>query len=154
MAVDVTPVFAAYLARNRGPVPGDPDARQPPDYGVSASLHGETIDLVLTFRAGSAYCCFEWGCHLALAGGKRWERLRRELVGHKVLAMPRLVLRLTVVVESGAMFFDWSRPEPCRRGRGWYAFAPVAGHRYKVVIAEGGQGTAEAGVAGCDWSSD
>src|SRR5437879_3212853 len=34
--VDVTPVFAAYFARNRGPVPGDPDVRQPPDYAVSA----------------------------------------------------------------------------------------------------------------------
>ena len=40
MAVDVTPVFAAYFARNRGPVPGDPKARQTPDYGVTASLDG------------------------------------------------------------------------------------------------------------------
>src|SRR5262245_15441450 len=79
VAVDVTPVFASYFARNRGPVPGDPEARQPPDYGVLASLDGDRIDLALTFRAGSAYCCYEAGCHLDLLTGKRWEWLRREL---------------------------------------------------------------------------
>jgi hypothetical protein len=150
VAVDVTSVFVAYFARNLGPVPGDPDARQPPDYGVSASLDGEVIDLTLTFRAGSAYCCFEWGCHLALAAGKRWERLRVDLGSCDVSAIARLVLRVTVVVEAGAMFFDWSRPEPSCRGRGWYAFAPVAaGHSYKVIVPEGGQGTTEAGAAVC-----
>jgi len=137
VAVDVTPVFAAYFARNRGPVPGDPEARQPPDYFVSASLDGAVVDLALTFRAGSAYCCYEWGCHLSLYEGKRWDWLRRELATREVPIPARLELRLAVVVESGSLFFDWSRPEPSRRGRGWYAFAPVEGQRYQVVVAEG-----------------
>jgi hypothetical protein len=94
VAVDVTPVFAAYLARNRGPVRGAPDARQSPDYGVSASLDGAVIELTLTFRAGLAYCCYEWGCHLTLYEGKRWEWLRRELSGRGLEVPPRLELRL------------------------------------------------------------
>jgi len=72
MAVDLTPVFAAYFARNRGPVPGDPEAKAPPNYGISASLDGAVVIPTLTFRAASAYCCFEWGCQLNLYEGKRW----------------------------------------------------------------------------------
>ena len=147
MGVDVTPVFAAYFARNRGPVPGDPEARQPPVYGVSASLDGGVIELSLTFRAGSAYCCCQWGCHLALYEGKRWDWLRRELATRGVPAPDRLELHLAVVVEAGALFFDWSRPEPSRRGRGWYAFAPHAAHRYQVVVSEGNSPDAESGTA-------
>jgi hypothetical protein len=137
VAVDVTPVFAAYFARNLGPVPGDPEARQAPDYGVSATLDGAVIDLELTFRAGSAYCCYEWGCHLALYDGKRWGWLRRELAAREVPAPDRLELRLAVAVEAGALFFDFWRPEPSPRGRGWYAFAPEGALRYQVVVAEG-----------------
>jgi hypothetical protein len=143
VAVDVTPVIAAYFSRNRGPVPGDPEARQPPDYGVSASLDGRRIDLALTFRGGSAYCCYEWGCHLALSEGKRWEWLRQELAAHKIEVPDRLVLQLAVVVDAGALFFDWRRPEPSRRGRGWYAFAPVEALRYEVVVTESGSPTSE-----------
>jgi hypothetical protein len=137
MAIDVTPAFAAYFARNRGPVPGDPEARQPPDYGLSASLVGGVIDLALTFRAGSAYCCYDWGCHLALSEGKRWEWLRRELAARGVQAPDRLELRLAVVVEAGALFFDLFRPEPSPRGRGWYAFAPAEALQYQEVVTEG-----------------
>ncbi|MBX6315292.1 MAG: hypothetical protein IRY99_20630 [Isosphaeraceae bacterium] len=146
MAVDVTPVFLAYFARNRGPVPGDPEARQPPDYGVSATLDGGVIDLDLTFRGGSAYCCYEWGCHLGLPPGKRWDWLRRELAARGVLVPDRLELRITVVVEAGAMFFDWSRPEPSPRGRGWYAFAPVEAMRYQHNVVEACNPDAEPGA--------
>jgi hypothetical protein len=118
MAVDITPVFATYFGRNRGPVPGDSEARQAPNYGVSASFDGVGIDLGLTFRAYSAYCCYQWGCHLSLYEGKRWEGLRRELSGLNLELPSQLVLRLAVTVEPGAMFFDWSRPEPSPRGRG------------------------------------
>ena len=143
MAIDVTPVFAAYFARNRGPVPGDPDTRRPPDYGVSATLDGGVIALELTFRAGSAYCCSEWGCHLALPAGKRWDGLRRELAARGVPAPDRLELHLAVVVEAGALFFDFRRPEPSPGGRGWYAFAPDEARRYQVVVAEGCSAEAE-----------
>jgi hypothetical protein len=135
VAVDVTSVFAAYLARNRGPAPGDPDTRRAPDYGVTASLDESAVDLTLTFRAGSAYCCGEWGCHLNLPEGKRWEWLRRELSAGGLAPPEQLELRLVVVVEAGAQFFDWSRPDPTRRG--WYAFAPAESQQYRVVVAEG-----------------
>jgi hypothetical protein len=134
VAVDVSPAFAAYLARNRGPVPGDSDLRQAPDYGVTASLDGSSVALTLTFRAGWAYCCNEWGCHLNLHAGQRWEWLRRELSARGLVPVGRLELRLEVIVEPGALFFDWSKPDPTRRG--WYAFAPADAQRYHVV-AEG-----------------
>lgn len=89
MTINVTPVFTAYFARNRGPVPGDPEAWQAPDYGVSAQAKGETIDLTLTFRAGSAYCCYEGRYQLALYEGKRWDRLRQELSAIGMAPVPK-----------------------------------------------------------------
>jgi len=76
LVVDVTPAFAVYLAGNRGPTLTDPSARERPDYGISASLDGAVLELVLTFRAGSAYCCGEWPCHFLLFPTRRWDRLR------------------------------------------------------------------------------
>jgi hypothetical protein len=134
MTVDVTPIFVACLARNRGLDPNDPDQRQAPNYGVSASFEGSVVNLTLTFRSGSAYCCFEYGCHLDLTANRRWEWLRRELSGRGLVVPPRLKLRLEVVVEEGAIFFDLSRPDPTRRG--WYAFAHSAAHRYHASVEE------------------
>src|SRR5262245_29823858 len=102
MVVDVTAVFTEYLAANRGPDPTDPTRRQRPDYCVSATLTGADLDVVLTFRTGSAYCCFAWGCHLDLLNGKRWDGFRRRLRAASIEALPRMELRLTVVVESGS----------------------------------------------------
>jgi hypothetical protein len=134
VAADVTPVLADLLAHNRGPDPADPDKRQPPDYGVAATLAGNTLDIVLTFRRGSAYCCWEWGCHLGLTDGKRWDVLRQVLAARGAADPPRLTLRLTCVVEEGAVFFDLTRPDRARRG--WYTFAPAAGHRYEAIAKE------------------
>src|SRR3954464_10192156 len=92
-------------------------------YGVAAALTGRVIELALTFRAGSAYCCSEWGCHLGLSGGRRWDGLRREVAAPGVPAPDELELRLGVVVEAGALFFALRQPDPARRG--WYAFAPA-----------------------------
>jgi hypothetical protein len=71
MTIDVTAVLQELLANNRGPDPLNPDSRQPPKYGVSASLDGSVLAVVLTFQKDCAYCCMEWGCHLALYDGKR-----------------------------------------------------------------------------------
>jgi hypothetical protein len=135
VSVDISPVFATYFARNRGPVPRDPELRRAPDYGVAATLDGTSVALALTFRAGAAYCCCQWGCHLNLPAGQRWEWLRRELSVSRLVPAERLQLRLAVIVESGALFFDWSRPDPTRRG--WYAFAPAEAQRYDVAVEEG-----------------
>jgi hypothetical protein len=97
-------------------------------------LEGNTLCVVLTFRAGCAYCCMEWGCHLALADGTRWDGLRRALAEHGVAAPEHLELRLACVVEEEAVFFDPFAPDPDRRG--WYTFRPVAAHRYQVSATE------------------
>lgn len=115
MKLDVTPALLALLATNRGPDPDAPDGHGPPNYGMRAVLEGEVIEVELTFRAGSPYCCMEWGCHLDMLGS-RWSRLRQSLSELGIETPPRLALHLTVVVEDGARFFDLSRPDPARRG--------------------------------------
>jgi hypothetical protein len=132
--VDIKPVFAAYFARNRGPVPADSAQRKAPNYGVRASLADNTIDLGLTFQAGSAYCCSESGCHLNLYDGRRWGWLRQELAALGIVSPLPIVLRLEVVIEEGSLFFDFSRPDPFQRG--WYAFAPASARVYNVLRQE------------------
>jgi hypothetical protein len=138
LAVNVTLVLSELLARNRGHDPLDPDRRQPPDYGVSASLEAGTLEVVLTFRSGATYCCYEPGCHVRLHNGHRWDELRRVLAAHGITAPLSLELRLTCVVEEGAVFFDFAKPDVTRRG--WYAFHPVVAHRFQVFAAEAGRG--------------
>ncbi len=59
MGIDVTGIFAEFLAGNRGPDPAHPERRQPPDYGVLATLSDDVLEVELTFRSGSAFCCHE-----------------------------------------------------------------------------------------------
>jgi hypothetical protein len=136
--VDLTPLYSRILSRNSGPVPGRFGDRQQPDYGISATLDDDLIRLTLTFRAGSAYCCMEWGCHVGPETyyRKRWVRLRELLVEQGIRVPERLRLDLTVVVEEGALFFDFRRPLPSPRNRGWYDFAPVAATTYRHMIEE------------------
>jgi hypothetical protein len=134
MVVDVTDVFAELLAGNRGPEPLNPDARQRPNYGVVASLAGHTLSVVLTFRRGAAYCCLEWGCHLALTDGRRWDALRRALAARGIVAPSRLELALSCVIEEGVVVYDTSRPDPTRLGR--YAFEAVAAQHDTVSAIE------------------
>jgi hypothetical protein len=135
MPIDVTPIFAEQLAGNRGPDPSDPKHRQAPAYGVTATLAGSVLSVELTFRSGSAYCCYEWGCHIHLFPlGKRWDGLRRLLAAHGIAAPQQMELRRTCVIEEGTLFFDFRKPDPTRRG--WYAFAPVAAQRYHGTVIE------------------
>jgi hypothetical protein len=139
VAIDVSLVLAELLSRNRGPDPLNPEVRLRPDYRVAATLEGSTLDMVLTFREGAAYCCMEWGCHMAMTNGRRWDRLREVLDAKGVAVPPRLDLRLEVVIEEGALFFDLFRPDPSRRG--WYAFKKVAACRYQESAVEADDGT-------------
>jgi hypothetical protein len=138
VAVDVTQAFAAYLASNRGPTPTDPDAREPPDYGFAATFDGAVIELVLTFRAGSAYCCGEWQCHFMLFPTRRWDRLRRELSALRVEIAGRLELVVEVVIEEGALFLLPRRSKEAPAG-----LAPAKAFRYRQVITEGDRPEAE-----------
>lgn len=134
MTVDVTTAIAAYLAGNRGPTVADPDARERPDYGLSASLDGAVIDLSLTFRAGSAYCCAEWPCHFLLFPTRRWDRLRRELSALGLDPPSRLGLSVKVVVEAGTLFLA-----PRRSWRTPAALVPSKAFRYQETVTEGDQ---------------
>lgn len=133
MAFDVTSVLAELLLRNRGPTPIDSVKRVPPNYGIAASLDGNHLDVVLTFRTQAAYCCMEPGCHLALSNGKRRESLRRGLDTHDIVVPARLQLRLLGVVEEGAMFFDLSSKQI---GPGYYAFRSAAAFEYQISNTE------------------
>jgi hypothetical protein len=76
----------------------------------------------------------EWGCHLALTNGKRWEGLRLALASHGIVAPAQLKLQLSCVIEEGAVFFNLFRPDPTRRN--WYAFEPAAAQHYDVSAHE------------------
>lgn len=135
MEIDVTSVLRDYVAHNSGPDPSDPTRPQRPNYGIAAKLSNDVLHVALTFHRDLAYCCRETGCHLPLFDGKRWVELRRRLAIVGIAVPVRMELRLTVIIEEGAVFFDFSRPDPTRRG--WYAFAPVAAHRYERTVVEG-----------------
>jgi hypothetical protein len=78
--------------------------------------------------------------------GKRWGRLRQELSARGLATALPLELRLAVVVEAGSQFFDFSRPDPTRRG--WYAFVPEATNlRFQKVVIEGQEHDSEQNVA-------
>ncbi len=138
MAVDVTSAFVAYTATNRGPTPSDPDARERPDYGLSATLDGAAIELALTFRAGAAYCCGEWQCHFLLFPTRGWVKLRQALSAEGVEIAGRLELRVSVTVEPGALFL---LPRPSTKTPP--GLAPSKGYRYQAVVVEGEQPEAE-----------
>jgi hypothetical protein len=133
--MDVTAVISDLLASNRGPDPLSPENRTQPDYGVHAVLDGDVLRMTLTFQSESAYCCMEWGCHLSLHDGKRWETLRQKCANRGVSTPARFQLQLSCVVETGALFFDMSRPDPNRRG--WYTFRPAEAHEYQISSTEG-----------------
>jgi hypothetical protein len=133
VAVDVTAAFAAYTAGNRGPTPTDPYARERPDYGLSAVLDGNAVELTLTFRAGAAYCCGEWQCHFMLFPDRRWDRLRRVLSATGAEVTGRLELRIAVIIEEGALFLA---PDPSSP-RTLSVMAPARAFEYRQVLTEG-----------------
>jgi len=134
MATDVTEILKRLLSVNRGPSKFAPDARQPVDYGVAAALAGDRLEVVITFKKDQAYCCNEWGCHLALPGDKPWSKLRGLFSESGVAAPPSMSLSLLCEIEPGALFFDLTRPAPQRRRL--YALTPASGHSYEVFAQE------------------
>ncbi len=81
MAIVVMETFVEHLGRNRGPVPCEPGSRCTPNYGVVATLEGDVLEVDLMFRAGSAYRCYEWGCHISFTLlARRWDDLLSRLV--------------------------------------------------------------------------
>ena len=132
MAVDVTGILKVMLGRNWGPNRRTPERREVPNYGVAATLVGDVLNVVLTFQKDCDYCCMEWGCHLMLFDGQRWERLREIFTAQGVIVPSILKLRLTCIIEEGAYFFDFAKPDP----KGEFEFAPVKALQYEVTTAE------------------
>jgi hypothetical protein len=116
------------------PDPTDPEQRLPGNYGVVARLEGGVLQLELTFRSGVHYCCFEHGCHHFMTASRRWDLLRADLARQDLPLPSRLELRIEVIIEEGALFFDWRQPDPHRRG--WYGFAPEEAGRYRDTVLE------------------
>lgn len=136
MNMDITRGFANFLSRNRGPDPHDAERRVAPDYAVAATLIENVLAIALTFLSRRAYCCVEWGCHLGLHDAQRWDRFREALGSEGVVLPRRLRLRVTVVVEEGALVFDLSRP--VHPGR--YALAAAGACRYEADAQETEEG--------------
>ncbi len=132
--MDVSPVMEAYLSANKGPAADDPAARVRLDYGIVATLTGGLLEVRLTFRRGAAYCCFEPGCHLGLFAGRRWNPLRRHFASAGFAAPGRLELRLTGVVEAGALTFGGRRLTQSRPGV--YELEPSAAYDYQTTEEE------------------
>ena len=134
MSTDISKALRTLLARSCGPYSAAADRDVPPDYGVEATLDGGLIIATLTFRSERAYCCMEWGCHLALFGTPRWDSLR-ELIEAGARERPsQIELRLTVIVETGSVFYDYSRSEPGHLGR--FAFRRARAYSYEVETRE------------------
>lgn len=75
-------------------------------YGIEVrdtSPDGSSFNVVLAFKAGEEYCCFEPGCHFAFYDRKTWEDLRSILKESGLEGIPRSTIRqLLGVVEAGA----------------------------------------------------
>lgn len=137
-SIDISTIFAAQLARNRSPVPGDPDTRVPAEYGIEATLSGMVIDIRLTFLSGRAYCCIEPGCHLDLPPTSKWPQTRDRLAAAGIV-VPDGLLKANVhgLIEEGALFFDFSRPIELNRPGRFYHFQPHSSYQYDAKREEG-----------------
>jgi hypothetical protein len=131
LAADISTYICEMLSTNRVL-----DSEQSlPEYGITAEIEGATISLVFTFLSGKAYCCEIWGCHLSLHPGTRWDELRRILTTHGIALPEQLDLSIRVVVEEGALFFEFVNPNPPRQGLE-YPLAPVAASSYDDFSVE------------------
>ena len=135
---DVTDIFSEILAQGR--LVHSPDlGYSPPAKSVHAIFDGlETIHVTLRFPAGSYNCCSEEGCHLGLHMPKAWDFLRRAFRNRGLAPPVRFRLHTTVVVESGAFFFD---PTASLRTTGPYEFVAWDAGEYEELRTEGEDGT-------------
>ncbi len=101
-------VMCAMFARNQSYFgAGGPDY-----YGVevvNVASDGAQFDLILTFKAGTHYCCVELGCHFsfAIGGGRKpkWISRFRQLMKDRGFAQPGLITinNVHVIVEEGVV---------------------------------------------------
>jgi hypothetical protein len=71
---------------------------------TSTTADGSEVELVVTFRAGVRYCCFESACHFAYYDESGWRLLRECLDRHGLEQLPLPVIRSFYgVIERGAV---------------------------------------------------
>jgi hypothetical protein len=103
----LTLAFADLFAENRSRFLDGEVAGGPGYYGVqvaAVTADASEVELVLTFRAGVRYCCFESGCHFAYYDERGWRRLRECLDRHGLGHLPLPVVRtFRGVIEPGAV---------------------------------------------------
>jgi len=131
MTIDISSHIREMLSTNRVL---DPEQSQP-EYGITAKLDDATISMVFTFLSGKSYCCEQWSCHMSLHSGDRWDKLRRILTAHEIALPEQLDLSIRVVVEEGALFFEFGKQNPPRQGLE-YPLAPVSASTYDDFTVE------------------
>lgn len=103
----LTTAFANLAARNRGRFRDGATWGGPGYYGVRAialAPDATEVELVVTFRAGVRYCCFESGCHFTYYQESWWSRLRECLDGEGLGHVPLPVIRsFRGEIERGAV---------------------------------------------------
>jgi hypothetical protein len=76
-------------------------------YGVrveNVAADGSELELVLTFRSGKRYCCFEFCDHFAFYRASGWCRLRQCMDRHGLAQFSLPVIRkVWAVIEKGAV---------------------------------------------------
>ena len=97
-------------------------------YGLrleNVAADGAQVDLVLTFRSGVRYCCFESACHFGYYDARGWARLRKCMDRHGLnhYALPA-IRRFRGVVQPDAV------AHPSRGG----PICIVAGCEYAVLL--------------------
>lgn len=77
------------------------------------------IDVTLTFKRDSRYCCAEPGCHLGLSKESQWFRLRKH-VEEAGIAIPfPMTIHVMGVVEEGALLDVLSQSGVMAASRGF-----------------------------------
>jgi hypothetical protein len=115
----LTLAFADLFAENRSWFRDREVLVGPRYYGVHVTAitpDGSEVELVLTFRSGIRYCCFEPGCHFAFCDERGWQRLRECLGRHGLGHLPLpVVRRFRGVIERGAVMQPGmvGTPEAC-----------------------------------------
>ncbi len=103
----LTLAFADLVAANRGRFRDGAGWGGPGYYDVRASActaDAAEVELVVAFRAGVRYCCFESGCHFPYYEAGWWAQLRECLDRHGLGHLPLPAIRsFRGVIERGAV---------------------------------------------------
>ena len=103
----LTPAFVELFAMNVFDFADGFKGGGPDYYGVAlenVAPDGSEVSLILTFRSGVRYCCFEFSCHFPHYAEYGWSRLRDCMNRHGLSHLPLPVIRkVRGLIERGAV---------------------------------------------------